>query len=153
MKEAPMPAIKITKPYPFVYKDIDRQGEVRWRLRMRGRKTVTIKGVFGSAEFASNYRAAIEGNPAPAPNATKHGTMAAIARSYLHSAAFAALAKTTQRVQRNTIEHLIEIFGNASVAGLERRHVMAILDGCAGMPGEGAQYTVGVASINPSRHR
>ena len=132
-----MPTTKIIKPYPYIYRDIDRQGEARWRLRAPGRKTVTIKGVFGSAEFAANYRAAIEGEecrPRGVPN--KPGTMAALARSYLHSAAFAELAPTTQRARRHLVEQFIDAAGHATVAGLERRHVTAIMDKCAGHPGK-----------------
>jgi hypothetical protein len=53
--------VKATKPYPYLYRDIDRQGVQRWRLRVPGRPTRTIKGEFGSPEFAANYRAAMEG--------------------------------------------------------------------------------------------
>ena len=52
----------IAKPaYPFLCRDTDGRGRLRYRLRMPGRKTVTIKGQFGSEEFATNYRAAVEG--------------------------------------------------------------------------------------------
>jgi integrase len=90
--------MKVAKPYPHLYKDKDRQGEVRWRLRAPGRKTATIKGDFGSPEFAANYRAALEGTPTPVGTIpTKTGTMVALARSYLRSAAFAALSPATAR--------------------------------------------------------
>jgi integrase len=132
-----MPTIKIAKPYPYLYRDIDRQGEVRWRLRAPGRKTVTIKGAFGSPEFAANYRAGMGGIPAEKVGVpTKHGTMAALARRYLHSADFAALAPTTQRVRRQLVEKFVEQYGNQAVAGLERRHVRAIMDSNAGKPGK-----------------
>jgi hypothetical protein len=55
--------MKISKPYPYLYRDSDRHGRVRWRLRAPGRKTVTIKGQYGSPEFAANYRSAFEGSP------------------------------------------------------------------------------------------
>jgi integrase len=128
--------MKITKPYPYLYKDTDRQGEVRWRLRMPGRKTVTIKGQFGSPEFSANYRAATEGTPVERTGLpSKHGTMAALARSYLRSAAFAALAPATQRARRYLVENFIGKYGTLPVAGLERRHVKQIMDGHASTPG------------------
>jgi hypothetical protein len=65
-----------TKPYPYVYADIDRQGRKRWRLRAPHRPTVTIKGEFGSPEFAASYRVAMEVAPlAKEPLPGKHGTM------------------------------------------------------------------------------
>src|SRR5262245_50831834 len=131
-----MPAIKIAKPYPHLYRDIDRQGEIRWRLRVPGQRTATIKGVFGSPEFAANYRAAIEGNPAPVGIPAKHGTMAALARRYLTSAAFAGLAAASQRARRHLVEQFAGQYGKLPVAGLERRHVRQIMDSCAGAPGK-----------------
>ena len=53
--------MKINKPYPYLCSDIDRQGRKRWRLRAPRRPTTTIKGEYGSPEFAANYRAAMEG--------------------------------------------------------------------------------------------
>ena len=53
----------IAKPaYPYLCRDSDRHGRVRYRLRVPGRKAVTIKGQFGSADFAENYRAEVEGD-------------------------------------------------------------------------------------------
>src|SRR5262245_7213379 len=89
------------KPYPFLYKDIDRQGRIRWRLRAPRRPTVTIKGEYGSPEFAANYRSAIERNSVQTTTVVgKHGTFDGLIRSYLRSAAFAALAPATQRSRR-----------------------------------------------------
>jgi hypothetical protein len=86
---------------------VNRQGVKRWRLRAPHLPTVTIKGDYGSAEFADNYRAAIEGEPAEKKVIGKHGTIGALARSYLRSAAFAQLAPTTQKARR----YLIDRFG------------------------------------------
>ena len=85
----------IAKPaYPYLCHDSDRHGRVRYRLRVPGRKAVTIKGQFGSSEFAANYRAAVEGTPVEKRGIpAQHGSMAALAQSYLRSAAFAALSK------------------------------------------------------------
>jgi hypothetical protein len=88
-------------PYPYLCRDIDRQGRVRWRLRMPGHKAVTIKGVFGSDEFAANYRSAVEGDSLERVRFKgKHGTFDALARSYLRSAAFAKLAPDTRKARR-----------------------------------------------------
>ena len=114
-----MPTTKIAKPYPYLYRDIDRQGEIRWRLRAPGRKTTTIKGTFGSPEFAANYRAVMEGTPAEKVGLpVKHGTMAALARSYLHSADFAALAPSSQRMRRHLVEQFID--QSTHVSGAKR---------------------------------
>lgn len=126
--------MKVAKPYPYLYRDKSRGG--RWRLRAPGRPTVTIKGEFGSPEFAADYRAAMEGENKLTPTAvTKHGTMAALARSYLRSAAFSALAPATQRSRQYWAETFISRFGTLPVSGLERRHVKTIMDALASTPG------------------
>src|SRR6186997_3060888 len=95
----------IAKPvYPYLCRDSDRHGRVRYRLRAPGRKAVTIKGQFGSAEFADNYRAAIGGYTEKRGVAVQQGSMAALARSYLRSAAFAGLSPYTQRARRHLVE-------------------------------------------------
>ena len=127
----------ITKPYPFLYRDLDRQGAVRWRLRAPRRRTATIKGAYGSAEFAANYRAAMEGTPVESKIITgKHGTIDVLARSYLRSAVFADLAPSSQRNRRAFIDQLVAAYGTLPIAGLERRHVRMIMDANAQTPGK-----------------
>src|SRR6187431_1935110 len=115
----------IAKPaYPYLCRDSDRHGHVRYRLRMPGRKAVTIKGQFGSADFAENYRVAVVGDSVKLNrSAGKQGTFYRLASEYLNSAAFAQLASETQRTRRYCAERFVERFGKLSVAGLERRHV------------------------------
>ena len=76
--------MKATKPYPYLYRDIDRQGAQRWRLRAP-RRSSTIKGDYGSPEFAANYRAAMEGDSVPVAVNNKHGTFKRLAaRIFAH---------------------------------------------------------------------
>ena len=74
----------IAKPaYPYLCRDSDRHGRVRYRLRVPGRKAVTIKGQFGSADFAENYRAAVEGESVKRDRlAGTHGTFNRLASEY-----------------------------------------------------------------------
>ena len=130
--------MKTAKPYPYLYKDVDRQGHVRWRLRAPHKPTVTIKGEFGSPEFAANYRAAMEGDRTFGKFAegSSHGTMDALARSYLRSADFARLRKTTQKARRNLVEQFAVEFGNLPVAALEHKNVRQIMGRYATTPGK-----------------
>jgi integrase len=131
--------MKISKPYPHVYPDKDRQGRERWRLRAPGRKTVTIKGDYGSPEFAANYRAAMEGEPERKGLRGKHGTFDALGRSYLRSGAFAELSPATQRARRHLVEQFLAKFGTLPVAGgangFQRKHVKQIMVAHAETPG------------------
>ncbi|MGH6865670.1 MAG: tyrosine-type recombinase/integrase [Methyloceanibacter sp.] len=112
---------------------------MRWRYRPPGGKGITIKGVYGSLEFAANYRAATQGTPIEKKGLpAKHGTMAGLARSYLRSGEFDALASATQRARRYLIEtHIIRgEFGTYPVADLQKRHVKRLfMDPLAKKPG------------------
>lgn len=67
---------------------------------------------------------------------TQHGTMAALARTYLRSGAFASLAPPTQRARRHLVEHyIIGKFGPLPVIGLRRKHIIKIMDSLAATPG------------------
>ena len=129
--------MKIAKPYPYLYFDKDSRGIERWQLRAPGRKTVTIKGAYGSPQFAANYRAAMECKPVNMPVGiiAKHGTFDALGRAYLRSADFVALAPETKRTRRTMVERFLDRFGTLPVAGLQHRHVRQIMDEYAGKPG------------------
>ena len=65
-----------------------------------------------SAEFMSDYEAALAGQPLPVgANRTRSGTMWALALSYFASPAFRALRPSTQRAYRGIIERLCKEHG------------------------------------------
>jgi integrase len=122
--------------YPHLCKDIDRQGHVRWRLRMPRKKTLTIKGTYGSEEFAGSYRLAVEGiQPSTVTSPARHGSVASVARSYLRSAAFSTLAPTTQRGRRYFVEKLVDTYGTLPIANMQRAHVKQIIERVRPGPG------------------
>jgi integrase len=128
--------MKVAKPYPYLYADVDRQGVKRWRLRAPGRPTTTIKGDYGSAEFAANYRAAIERDSVrPTVGSAKHGTFNALGRSYLRSTAFSELAPESQRKRRYLVELFLGSFGHLPVASFQRHHVKLFMERYASKPG------------------
>src|SRR5262245_61016965 len=59
----------------------------------------------------------------------------ALGRSYLRSAEFVGLAPDTQRSRRMVVESFIDKYDKQSVAGLEHRHIRAIMNGYADRPG------------------
>jgi len=62
-------------PFPHCYRSKDRYGRERWLLRVPGRKAVTIKGRYGSPEFAENYRNALAPIEKRGLGTPRHGTM------------------------------------------------------------------------------
>ena len=78
----------------------------------------------------------MEGSGPALEPATKHGTIDALARSYLRSADFARLKKTTQRSRRHSVEQFAVEFGNLPVAALEHKNVRQIMARYATTPGK-----------------
>ncbi len=131
--------MRIARPYPYVYRMKDRQGRDRWLLRVPGRKVKTVKGHFGSPEFAANYRAAMEGSESVEKKGLgipRRGTIAALVRTYFRPAAFAALSLETQRARRYLLEQFVAEHGNKGVADLEHRHVKALIEAKVATPGQ-----------------
>ena len=120
--------MKITKPYPHCYRSKDRQGRDRWILRVPGRKAVTIKGRWGSLEFAANYRAALEGGEPVAKKglgAPGTGTLAALRVLFYQHALFTSKRPATQRTLRSYIDRFADAEGDKPVALLRPEHVQA----------------------------
>jgi integrase len=114
------------------YRSKDRHGRERWLMRVPGRKAVTIKGRYGSPEFAENYRAALAPVEKKGIGAPRQGTIAALARAYLASAHFAGLASETRRHKRHAIEAFAKEYGDHPACGLHSKHVRKIIEGSPG---------------------
>jgi integrase len=100
-----------------------------------GRKALTIKGRFGSAEFAENYRAAVEGGIVERRIAGKPGSVGALGRIYLGSASFARLASGTQRSRRYFVESLVAKYGGCAIADLDQNVLKQIMRKYGDRPG------------------
>jgi integrase len=121
--------------FPHCYRSKDRHGRERWLLRVPGRKAVTIKGRYGSPEFAENYRTALAPVGKTGIGVPKQGSISALARAYLASAHFASLAEETRRHRRSAIEPFAVKFGDFPVGGkdgLHSKHVRKIIEGTPG---------------------
>jgi integrase len=89
-----------------------------------------------SAEFMSDYEAALAGQPLPVgANRTRSGTMWALALSYFASPAFRALRPSTQRAYRGIIERLCKEHGDKRAVDLRREHVVRLMTARAEQPG------------------
>lgn len=115
----------------------DRHGRLRHYYRpTKAHKRVSLPGEAGSVEFMAAYHAALDAvKPAESKIRTAApGTMAALAQSYLASSEFADLRPSTRQVRRLMLGRFVEEHGTKSVAKIERRHVLAILDKLADRP-------------------
>lgn len=119
---------------------IDRTGRPRHYFR---HTNTALPGLPYSTEFMDAYGAALkaweEGRRATksmvGANRTQPGTIAALILSYYDSADFRNLAKASQKTYRNALERIRSQYGTGSVAHLERKHIIKMMDKKAAQPG------------------
>ena len=112
----------------YVHEFVDRHGKARYYLR-QGSKRIPLPGLPGSPEFMAAYsEASAKAPPAIAADRTVPGSVNAMVIGYLGSTAFHNLAAMSQQQYRRILENLRHEHGNRSIATLERRHVVMMLD-------------------------
>jgi integrase len=128
--------------YGFIKSYLDRHGKPRHYFRKKGCKSVTLPGLPGSEEFNRAYEQALAGAPRIeiAASRTRAGSINAMIVGYLASAAFAGLASNTQPTYRRILEGIRREHGDMSVATLQRRHVVQMLDAKKDTPGTSRSF-------------
>lgn len=114
-------------PYVDVFRD--RQGKLRAYFRRDGRR-VPLPATIGSQEFEEAYAEALTGNVDARKGRRARpqealGTIEALIVSYLKSAAFHDLRKTSQRTYRDLIEILRTQHGSRTLSGMTRQGIEA----------------------------
>ena len=120
----------------YVKSYVDRHGQVRHYIRKRGCKSAALPGVVGSAEFLAAYSEALAGSCISEVGATRTqaGTVNAVTIGYLASAQFHNLKPASQEQYRRILGRLRAEHGDRSIATLERKHVVLMLDAKAATP-------------------
>ena len=127
------PRLKLPR---FVHGFVDRHGKPRFYFRRPGFESRTLHGLPYSAEFMSDYQAAMAGQPLPVgANRMRPGTMSALALSYFSSPQFRTLKPSTQRAYRGIIERLCREHGDKRAADLRRDHVVRLMAARGQHPG------------------
>jgi integrase len=106
--------VKLIVNFPYVHRDIDRHGNVRFYYRRRiGEPKIRLRAQGGTPEFAAEYEAAqarCKVVPSDSPSALQRrqkGTLGWLCGLYLRSAEFGRFAKTTQSLRRWQLERLL----------------------------------------------
>jgi integrase len=111
--------------YVKVYRD--RHGTVRRYFRRRGQKDLPLKGDPGTAEFMSDYQAALS-TRAPAVDETKAGTFARLIADYSRSAGFANLKPSSQKLYKLVLDRIAERHGHRLVRDARRSDARKIVE-------------------------
>jgi integrase len=136
---------------PHLVTDVDRRGNARVYVRIKGRPKVRIRAAPGSPAFLDAYRAATEGLASPRRVAGERrpellrGTLGWLARQYFASTEFTrGLEPQTQRTRRAIVEHCLsepirpdslDIMGDCPLQHFSAAHVRRLRDSKAERPG------------------
>jgi integrase len=122
----------------FLKAYLDRHWKARHYLRKPGCKPVALPGLVGSGEFMRVYGEALAGTSPPqteiGATRTRVGSIASMVIGFFASAQFHNLAPATQQQYRRILERLRREHGDRSIATLERRHVIMMVDARAKTP-------------------
>lgn len=142
--------MKVAVEYPYISKDRDRHGNVRYYYRRKGRKKVRIRGTPGTAEFQAAYDAARSETADTQLSSAKRdkfkptlGTFRWLCVQYFASADFAQLDPSTQTARRRILEHVClepiapgasETFADFPLNRMTRKAIRILRDRKAGLP-------------------
>lgn len=90
---------------PYLMADVDRHGNIRFYVRIKGRPKIRLPLPAGGAEFVAAYARATA-DKSPAVNRTAEGTFRALCLMYYESAAFKGSDLSTQNWRRRALNRI-----------------------------------------------
>lgn len=109
---------------PHLYRERTRHGSLVWYVRRGQGPRTRLRAAYDSPEFWTEYRAAIEGAPAPT-KAAKPGTLRWAVDRYRASSTWAALKSSTRRQRELIFAQIIETAGEEMLAAITTEHIVA----------------------------
>jgi len=106
---------------PHLYRERNRHGTVVFYVRVGKGPRIRIRGEFGSAQFAANYRDAILGQEPQRGPVAANGTMAWLIARYHDSSAWMGLAETTRRERVYVFKTVLARAGDAPLASITKK--------------------------------
>ena len=121
--------MKVVRRYKFVCEDIDRHGNVRIYLRLRGKSKQRLHCKPGTAEFDVEYRQAIAGELPKAKVKLQipvKGCLRDLCVTYFKSDSFNLMGLSSQRVRRQILDKLCQVHGHRLAAEMGAQQVKAV---------------------------
>lgn len=107
---------------PGLIHEKTRHGSYVWYYRPDKGPRIRIRGDYGSLEFTAAYRAAMLGQSSDGTKvAEAKGTVRWLVSRYQQSAAFLALAPSTQRMRGNVLKAICKTAGGVALARVDRK--------------------------------
>jgi integrase len=128
---------------PHLHREVTRHGRVVWYARAGGSsrgQRVKIRAAFGTAEFWSEYQAALASKPRQPKAAPHEGTLAWLLERYRETIDWSCLSPATRRQRENIFAHVLETAGKDSFVKITTAVVMAGRDRRANTPAQARNF-------------
>jgi integrase/recombinase XerD len=115
----------------YLVQDVDRHGNVRSYVRVKGRPKVRIRGEVGSAEFMTAYHAALTQDANEKRREYRRAakdSFGYVCLAYYDSPEFKRLDPKTQYWRRRALDRICEQHGNKPIDLIQPRHVRNLRD-------------------------
>src|SRR5687767_14367640 len=97
---------------PYLHRERTRHGTFVWYVRRDHGPRIRLHAKFGSQAFWSEYRAALEGVPSPAPRATVRAhTLAWAIEKYRTCSEWTRLSRATKRQREGILQKVVASAG------------------------------------------
>lgn len=113
---------------PHLHREITQHGKTVWYVRLGKGPRTRLWASFGTPEFDTEYRAAIEGKPRPVKGAPVAGTLAWLVDRYRETNAWGTLAASTRRNRENLLRKVVETAGNQPISAITPKIIAAGCD-------------------------
>lgn len=124
---------------PYLQREIDRHGKLKWYVRVRPNPRIRIHGEYGTPEFMAAYHAAINGENKQ-PKAAASGTLKWLIEQYRKSTDWLDLAHSTRRNRDNIFFQIIRKAGDKPYKLITRNIVIASRDERAPTPAQARNF-------------
>lgn len=127
---------------PHLHREVTRHGKVVWYARAGGSSRgprVKLRGEFGTAEFWSEYQAALASTPRK-PQGPHEGTLAWLLERYRETTGWTNLSLATRRQRENIFIHVLETAGTELFAKITTATLMAGRDRRANTPAQARNF-------------
>jgi integrase len=127
---------------PYLHREVTRHGKVVWYARAGGNSRgprVKLRAEFGTAEFWSEYQAALASTPGK-PEGPYGGTLSWLVERYRETTAWTNLSLATRRQRENIFAHVLETAGKEPFAKITSATIMAGRDRRAATPSQARHF-------------
>lgn len=130
------------RPRPlYLHKFRTRHGKFIWYVRKPGGKRVRIKGDYGSPDFNTNYKTALDGlTVTQASPRAANGTMAWLWARYRETGAWTHLAPATRRQRENIMVGVLKAIGHERCNAIKRSDVIQAREARSKTPAQSRNF-------------